>query len=77
MLVASTSVVGFNCTTPSPTLGEPRHRRLARHLVAVRRRARCAAGGGGRQTSTRTPSAGPWHSSQSRLEAVPCARRPW
>ena len=35
MLVAPTSVVGFNCTTPS--LRERRHRGLARRPVAVRR----------------------------------------
>ena len=39
MQVASTSVFGFNCTTPAATVGERRHRRLARRLVAVRRRA--------------------------------------
>src|SRR5262249_8113287 len=37
MLVASTSVSGFNCTTPAASSSRTRHRGLARHLVAVHR----------------------------------------
>src|SRR5215471_10283934 len=49
MLVASASVVGFNCTTPAASLlAKRRHRDLARRPVAVRRRAPYAAGGGRR-----------------------------
>ena len=39
MLVAFTSVVGLNCTTPTASFCERGHRGLARRLVAVRRRA--------------------------------------
>ena len=37
MLVASTSVSGFNCTTLAANSSRTRHRGLARRLVAVRR----------------------------------------
>ena len=36
MLVAPTSVVGFNYNLPPPTLSECRHRGLARLRIAVR-----------------------------------------
>ena len=39
MLVAPTSVVGFNYNLPPPALRERRHRGLARQLVAMRWRA--------------------------------------
>jgi len=39
MLVAFTSVVGFNCTTPAASSWRTPPSRPARRLVAVRRRA--------------------------------------
>jgi hypothetical protein len=46
MLVASASVVGFNCSTPAASFWRTPPSR-PRCLVAVCRRARYAAGGGG------------------------------